>query len=78
MTGTAFEEREQSQLVVTDALVSEVRQALEEGNLDLAAALTRPLHAADLADLIQLLEPEERLRLVAALGPDMDPDTFSY
>jgi len=74
----AFEDREQAQLVVTDALVSEVRQALESGNLDLAAALARPLHAADLADLVQLLEPEERLRLVTALGPDMDPDTFSY
>ena len=78
VTEAAFEDREQAQLVVTDALVSEVRQALESGNLDLAAALARPLHAADLADLIQLLEPEERLRLVTALGPDMDPDTFSY
>ncbi len=78
MSEAAFEDREQAQLVVTDALVSEVRQALESGNLDLAAGLARPLHAADLADLVQLLEPEERLRLVTALGPDMDPDTFSY
>ncbi len=69
---------EEPRLAVTDALVAEVRQALAEGNLGLAAALARPLHAADLAELIQLLERDERLKLVTALGPDLDPETFTY
>jgi len=61
-----------------DALVEEVREALERGDGALAAGLTRTLHPADLADLLQLLELDQRLRLLRALGPDVDPDTFAW
>ena len=61
-----------------EALVSEVREALERRDTALATALARTLHPSDLADLIQLLEPHQRLLLLRALGPDVDPDTFAY
>jgi magnesium transporter len=47
-----------------------VSSALEEGDTARARALTLDLHEADLADLIQLLRPEERAALIAALGDD--------
>jgi magnesium transporter len=49
-----------------------VTAALEEGNAARARALTLDLHAADLADLIALLRPEERAALIAMLGSDFD------
>jgi magnesium transporter len=47
-----------------------VSSALEEGDTARVRALTLDLHEADLADLIQLLRPEERAALIAALGDD--------
>jgi len=50
--------------------VRAVSDALEEGDTKRARALTLDLHEADLADLIQLLRPEERAGLIEALGAD--------
>ena len=47
-----------------------VSSALEEGDAARVRALTLDLHEADLADLIQLLRPEERAGLIATLGED--------
>ena len=47
-----------------------VSSALEEGDAARVRALTLDLHEADLADLIQLLRPEERAGLIATLGDD--------
>jgi magnesium transporter len=47
-----------------------VSSALEEGDAAKVRALTLDLHEADLADLIQLLRPEERAGLIATLGED--------
>jgi magnesium transporter len=63
---------------LTDALVDEVREALAEGHAVLAGALATPLHAADLADLLERLTGEERQSLIRALGPGFDPDTLAY
>lgn len=63
---------------LTDALVDEVRDALEAQNPILATALTQPLHPADLADLLERLSPEERSSLIAAFGPAFDADTLAY
>lgn len=65
-------------LELTQALIDEVRDALADGNQLLATALARPLHAADLADLLQQLEAHDRSALIDALGPDFDPDTLAY
>ncbi|MGH6734759.1 MAG: magnesium transporter [Methyloceanibacter sp.] len=47
-----------------------VAAALDEDDVAKARALTLPLHEADLADLIELLRPEARAALIAALGTD--------
>jgi magnesium transporter len=47
-----------------------VSSALEEGDAARVRALTLDLHEADLADLIQLLRPEERAALIDTLGDD--------
>jgi magnesium transporter len=49
-----------------------VSSALEDGDAERLRALTLDLHAADLADLIALLRPDQRAPFITALGPDFD------
>ena len=49
-----------------------VQSAIAAGDADEARAIALPLHAADLADLIQLLHPDERTALIDMLGADFD------
>jgi magnesium transporter len=46
--------------------------ALDEGDAAKVRELTLPLHEADLANLIELLRPEQRGALIATLGEDFD------
>jgi magnesium transporter len=55
-------------------LVRAVEAALEAERWSELHALIAPLHAADLADLLELLHGEDRRRLVAWLGTDLDPE----
>jgi magnesium transporter len=59
------------------ALVHEVAGALAEGAPEAAAALVKDLPAPDLADLIELLDPDERIALIQALGPAFDYEVLS-
>ncbi len=54
-----------------------LRLALEENQAANVRVLTHGLRAPDLADLIELLEPEERVKLVQMLGDDFDPEVMS-
>ena len=54
-----------------------LRLALEENQTANVRVLTHGLRAPDLADLIELLEPEERVRLIQMLGDDFDPEVMS-
>ena len=47
-----------------------VAAAIDEGDAAKVRELTLPLHEADLADLIQLLRPEQRGVLITMLGDD--------
>jgi magnesium transporter len=47
-----------------------VASALDEGDAAKVRELALPLHEADLADLIELLKPEQRGALIAILGAD--------
>ena len=40
-------------------------------------ALTRDLHAADLADLIEALDQPERVRLISVLGRNFDVEALA-
>ncbi len=58
-------------------MVHAVAQALAAGDGAGARALVADLRPRDLADVIALLGPEERVALIQALGQDFDADTFS-
>ena len=72
------EAAEAAALELSDVLIEEICAALTEGNATLAAGLATPLHPADLADLLEQLEIEERAPLIAALGPSFDPEAIAY
>jgi magnesium transporter len=59
------------------AVVASVRQYLDDGSVELLLRITDPLKAPDFADLIELLEPAERVRLIDTLGREFDPEVFS-
>jgi magnesium transporter len=50
--------------------------ALDAGEAAKLRDLTLPLHEADLADLIELLRPDQRTMLIATLGEDFDAATL--
>jgi magnesium transporter len=50
----------------------EVQTALDEANSSRIRELTLGLHEADLADLIQLLKPDQRAPLIATLGSEFN------
>ena len=63
---------------LSDGLIREVREALDEDNRVLAAALAEPLHPADFADLLENLDREGRFALIKALGPRFDAEALAY
>ena len=57
--------------------VGEVRDAIGRDDAKLLRAKTRDLHAADLADLIELLEQHDRVRLISGLGKAFDVEALA-
>ena len=58
-------------------LVNAVEDALEAGEIDAAAAAVQDLHAADVADLIETIDPEYRPALVDAIQETFDPEVLT-
>lgn len=58
-------------------LVDAVSAALEAEDSAEAVSLTHDMRAPDLADLIELLAPEQRVALIQALGPSFDFEVLS-
>lgn len=58
-------------------LARSVAQALAENHPDDASALIRDLHAAEVANLIEMLKPDQRLMLVELLRPRFDPEILT-
>lgn len=58
-------------------LIRPVSEALASDNLAAAADLVRELKAPDLAEVIELLEPEQRIALIQALGNSFDFEVLS-
>jgi magnesium transporter len=56
----------------TAELVRAVAEALEENNATQVRSLVADVEGPDLADLIEMLEPEQRVGLIMALGADFD------
>ena len=57
--------------------VSKVLDAVEAGDYETARELVRPLHPADVADLIELARSDEREGLVKALAGIISPDVLA-
>jgi len=57
---------------LTSEFVRAVDEALESADTAKVRALLADVHGPDLADLIELLGPDERVALIQALGPDFD------
>jgi len=63
---------------LTPALMRAVRDALDGSNETRLRELIAPLHAADLADLIERLRGEERRRLVARAGVLVSGEVLAF
>ncbi len=61
----------------TKGLVRQISSALERGDTDAVRAHVVALRAPDLADLVELLSPTERVALIQALGSDFNYDVLS-
>jgi len=63
--------------VIEPAFLARVAEALDGGQLKALRQLTRDLHAADLADVIEALDQPDRIRLIAALGRSFDAEALA-
>ncbi|MGE5767124.1 MAG: magnesium transporter [Bacteroidota bacterium] len=63
---------------ISAELVTAVSAALERGDAAEVRRLTAELHEADLADLLEDLDREERAQLVKMLGDDFDLEVLTY
>lgn len=59
------------------AFVRKVLDALRADDAEAARELVRPLHPADIADLIELVPDDERGELAAALGSIVDAEVYA-
>ncbi|MCW1403883.1 magnesium transporter [Novosphingobium sp. MW5] len=57
--------------------VRKVRDALEAGERDAVYDLVEPLHPADIADLFELVDADERGALARAISDQMSPEVFA-
>jgi magnesium transporter len=73
---TEIESRE-GEAFDASGLVGKVAAALDAGAPDVARALVADLRPRDLADVIALLAPAERVALIQAMGPAFDFEVFS-
>tara|TARA_R110000772_G_scaffold74939_1_gene162988 strand:+ start:6844 stop:8253 length:1410 start_codon:yes stop_codon:yes gene_type:complete len=62
---------------LTDEFVRSVSDAVEEGDVNLAQELVNPLHNADIADLFELIDADERAPLASLLGDLVSADVLS-
>lgn len=64
-------------LALSASFVRMVIDALDGGDVERVKQLTLPLHAADFADLLGLIGPQERRSLIRVTGGDLDPNVLT-
>ena len=62
---------------IAPSFIARVVEALDGGEPKAIRALTRDLHAADLADVIEALDQPDRVRLISALGRSFDAEALA-
>jgi magnesium transporter len=63
--------------MIDPGFVARLDTALDGGDAKAIRALTRDLHAADLADVLEAMEQDGRVRLIAALGRNFDVEALA-
>lgn len=63
--------------VLTPEFLRAVLDTLEAGSLSELKRLVDPLHPADMAALLSVMNPQDRRELATALGADFDPEVLS-
>ena len=59
------------------ATVRAINEAAQAGDADRLSALMEPLHAADIADLLEQVDREERVQILKLFGAGMDGEILS-
>ena len=72
------DERHDEDNILKPEFVRRVTDALDEGDKQAVYELVEPLHEADIADLIELLERDERRQLVTAITDLMSSDVIAH
>lgn len=63
---------------LTPELLRAILEALDQEDVNRLEALVVPLHAADVADLLEQITSAQRAQVIGALEPDIDPDILAY
>ena len=71
------DERHDEENRLKSSYVSSVKEALSEGDTNAVYDLVEPLHPADIADLIELTDEEDRSDLAAAITDLMTPEVVA-
>lgn len=71
------EGREEEAYLLDERLVTRILQAVEAANTTALTALLEPLHAADIADLLEQVGPSDRKALIALWGREIDGEILS-
>lgn len=62
---------------ITSELVAEIRQAIEKHDRDQLIQLLEPLHQADIADMLEQIDPGLRHTVIKLWGQDVDGEVLS-
>ena len=62
---------------IDPGFVARLADALDSGEIKAIRALTRDLHAADLADVLEAMEQTDRVRLISSLGRSFDVEALA-
>ena len=71
------DERHDEENRLKRSYVSSVREALERGDTNAVYELVEPLHPADIADLVELIDADERETFAAAITDLMTPEVIA-
>ncbi|MEY4696632.1 MAG: magnesium transporter [Pseudomonadota bacterium] len=67
----------EEEVTLDDARIGAIRLAVEAGDRQRIADLLEPLHAADVADLLEQVDPDERRALLVLWSGEIDGDVLS-
>lgn len=67
----------QTDVHLSRPFIDELQESLKENDADRVRILLDEVHAADVADVLEVLPPNRRLKLIELLGDQMHPDVLT-